>query len=283
LTAKAKKEVLVADIIRLMECIAPAVLAEDWDNCGLQVGALHWPVQKIWVALDPLLPVIEDAGRRQVDMVITHHPLIFRALQRVSLDTAEGRAIAAALKTRTAVFAAHTNLDSAVGGINDVLARKIGLQQLCALVAAESGATGADSTAARDPAGIGRIGTLASPLPVGQWAGAIKKQLGLESVKVAGNMQMEVQRAAVCSGSGGGLMTAFLHSDADVFVSGDLRYHDARAVEDAGRAFIDIGHFASESIIIEALADTLRSAIQAESWDVQVEPCRSERDPFKLV
>lgn len=269
--------VRVADMVGLMEKIAPAFLAESWDNCGLQVGDLRWPVKKVWVALDPLFSVIDAAAGQDVDLVITHHPLIFMPLRTIDLDRPEGKIIAAALNSRTAIFAAHTNLDSARDGINDELARKIGLDKLVPLVPADP------SVSAADTMGMGRVGRLKPPLTVAALAQWIKKQLGLAEVKVAGQCDRMVGKVAVCSGSGGSLLGSFLDSAAEVFVTGDSRYHDARTVEAAGRALIDIGHFASEHIMIDMLCRLLDRAVAEAGWNVRIEGCQLERDPFELI
>ncbi len=266
-----------------MEKVAPSFLAESWDNCGLQVGALQWPVRKVWVALDPLLSVVEAAAGQQVDLMITHHPLIFKPLRKIDLDTSEGKIIATALKGHVAIYAAHTNLDSASEGINDVLARKIGLDQLVPLVPAKQTEIQDGAISEIKPVGLGRIGRLNPPKTVTRLAMQIKKRFKLTKIKVAGNGDRVVGKVAVCSGGGGGLLDNFLDSEADVFVSGDLRYHDARAVEDAGRALIDIGHFASEHLIVDALFNKLARAVTEAGWDVQIAPCRMEQDPFEFI
>lgn len=283
MNTNSRQHVCVYDIIKIMEAVAPPQLAEDWDNCGLQVGHAHWPVRKIWVALDPLLSVVQAAGQNQIDLVITHHPLIFKPLSRIDLETAVGETISTALNNHTAIYAAHTNLDSASGGINDVLARKIGLTDLTALLPAVlSDAHGADSVDSQ-PTGIGRVGRLDPPVSLEQLALRIKSDFKLDGVKVAGNRQGRVHSVVVCSGSGGSLLDAFLDSDADVFISGDLKYHDARVVEDAGRSLIDIGHFASEHLIVEPLVERMAAAIRPYGWQVEIEACPLERDPFDLL
>ena len=273
-----QRPIRVADMVGLMEKIAPAFLAESWDNCGLQVGDLQWPVKKVWVALDPLLPVIDAAAGQDVDLVITHHPLIFKPLRTVDLDRPEGKIIAAALNSRTAIFSAHTNLDSARDGINNELARKIGLDGLAPLVPVDPSAPSADATM-----GMGRIGGLKPPRTVAALAQQVKKQLGLSNVKIAGRGDRMIDKVAVCSGSGGSLLGNFLDSDAQVFITGDSRYHDARTVEEADRALIDIGHFASEHIMIDMLCRLLAGEVAEAGWDVRIEACKLERDPFELV
>ena len=277
---KSSAKVCVADIIQLVAKLAPLELAETWDNCGLQVGAGEWPVQKIWVALDPLPDVIAAAGQSRVDMVITHHPLLVRPLQTLDLATSLGRVIEAAIVHHTAIYAAHTNLDSARDGLNDILARRIGLTQLSTLVPA------ANPTNASDPLlqlGLGRVGRLSKKVTVRQLADHLKSCLNIKTVKVAGDQHLKVEHVAICSGSGGSLLDDFLNSHAQVYVSGDLRYHQARSVEAAGRALIDVGHFASEHIFIDPMVQRLDTAIQEKGWPVQVAACRLEKDPFVCI
>jgi dinuclear metal center YbgI/SA1388 family protein len=277
------QSVTVADIIDVIEHLAPLALSEQWDNCGLQVGARGRQVRKVWVALDPLLSVITAAADQGIDMVITHHPLLFRSLKSIDLESAVGRVIAKAVEHHIAIYAAHTNLDSAYQGINEQLAGLLGLSYLEPLIPADTEAfDGADLSEASQ-LGLGRIGSLDPPMSVRELVVPVKRCLNLASVKIAGNTQRKAQRVAVCSGAGSSLMEAFLDSDAQIFVSGDLRYHDARAVEDAGRALIDVGHFASEKIVIDALVEQLRASAKAANWHLSIEPCRSESDPFLIV
>ena len=115
----------VSDIIHVLDNLAPPALAEEWDNIGLQVGDPSWPVRHIWIALDPTLEVVDAACRRNVDLLITHHPLIFKPLKSIIFHTPLGKIIDLATRNHLAIFAAHTNLDSAIGGVNDILADRI--------------------------------------------------------------------------------------------------------------------------------------------------------------
>ena len=120
----------VRNIIEAMQTIAPSCLAEKWDNVGLQVGDKDWTVKKIWIALDPLPEVVEAACSKGVDLLITHHPLLFKPLKSIDLSTTAGSIINTALCNEIAIFSAHTNLDKVKGGINDILADIIGLKNL---------------------------------------------------------------------------------------------------------------------------------------------------------
>jgi dinuclear metal center YbgI/SA1388 family protein len=117
----------VDQIIAVLNRLAPPRLAESWDNVGLQFGDRAWPVEKIWVALDPLPEVVAEACENEVDLLVTHHPLFFKSLKKIDCATPVGRIVSLAAAGRLAIFSAHTNLDSATGGVNDVLAGLLGL------------------------------------------------------------------------------------------------------------------------------------------------------------
>ena len=261
----------VTDIVRIVEQIAPQALAEDWDNSGMQVGSLGWPVKKMWVALDPSPEVIGAACRQKVDLLVTHHPLIFRPLKSIDFNHPLGESIRLAAKYRLAVFSAHTNLDKTPSGLNDMLAERIGLEKITPL----QGENGEPS--------FGRIGKPARRCSLRALADTVKKALDLKYVRVAGDFELAVDSVLVCSGSGSGLLKEFLLSDAQVYLSGDLRYHDALEIRQAKRGMIDIGHFASEHIMVEALAGRLTAELEALGAAVEVAAYEHEKDPFVLM
>jgi dinuclear metal center YbgI/SA1388 family protein len=269
--------VIVADIIQAMEKIAPPELAEEWDNSGLQVGSRLWPVRKIWVSLDPHPVVIQAAAAQKVDMVITHHPLLFRPLSCLDLDNPVGNILATAITSQIAVYAAHTNFDCAGDGMNDILAQRIGLKDSVPLVSEEE-CRGGDRQL-----GLGRVGILPEPMSLRELAQSIKTAMDLSMVRISGDPHLSVQQVALCSGSGSGLLDSFLATEAQVYISGDLHYHDARTTQDFGRGLIDIGHFPSERIMIESVADQLRETAGFEDWPVSIEPCYLEKDPFEYI
>lgn len=276
----------VADVIREMEHLAPSRLAEDWDNVGLQVGRGDSDVKNVWVALDPTPDVVAAACRTGVDLLVTHHPLVFKPLKSIDLATPIGQTIARAVRSGMAIFTAHTNLDSAAGGLNDLLARRIGLTDLEVLGGwADRASRGQTLAGIQDggPVGLGRIGTLPETETLHRWARHIKHLFGLESLRVAGDPDLMVRRVALCTGSGSSLLADFFASDAQVYLSGDLRYHDARAVEEKGRGLVDMGHFASEFLVVEDLARRLSKRLAAAGFDIKVTPCGLEKDPFLPV
>ncbi|WP_373499065.1 Nif3-like dinuclear metal center hexameric protein [Desulfococcus sp.] len=265
--------VTVADLIGIMDQIAPPALSEEWDNVGLQVGRKDWPVKKIWVSLDPTPAVVAAACETGVDLLITHHPLWLKPPKTIDFETPPGKIVHQSALHQLSIFSAHTNLDSVTDGINDVLAARMQLTGLVPL-AASSRAAGE---------GIGRVGTLTRPTTLASLVQAIRETSGATALRYSGDPDMAVRRVAVCSGSGSSLMGAFFASGADVYISGDLRYHDARDAEAAGRGLIDMGHFASEHIIVGILAERLRVILKKMSLPVLVAECPLEKDPFVSI
>jgi dinuclear metal center YbgI/SA1388 family protein len=262
-------------LIRIIETIAPPSLAEAWDNVGLQLGDPAAEVTSIWVALDPSPEVIEAACRSGIDLLITHHPLFFRALQKIDLRTPVGKIVERALRNGLAIFAVHTNLDAATAGLNDILARRLGLKRITALVKSDG----------QTPIvhGIGRVGALPRTLSLKALALDVKKKLGVEAVRITGNPALRVRRVALCTGSGGSMMPHFLASGAEAFVTGDVRYHEAREIEAEGLGLIDAGHFHSERLIKDEWVRTLKTAFTRRRVAVRVEACPLEKDPFSTV
>ncbi len=271
----------VAEILEIMENLVPACLAQQWDNVGLQVGDARWPVSVVRVALDATRAVVQEAVDGGGGLLITHHPLIFRPLKSIDLQSHQGALIARALAGKVAVFAAHTNLDAAVGGVNDILARRLGLEDLAPLSAGDT--QGCAAGAAQPGSGLGRVGRLPQPVELAALAADIQRRLGLAAVKICGDPRLTVERVAVCSGSGSGLMKDFFASGAQVYISGDLHYHDAMDAAAAGRGLIDVGHFASEFLVVETLARELRRRIAAAGIETEVRACAIEKDPFRLI
>ena len=145
---------------QLMAELAPLALAEPWDNVGLLLGDRRWPVRRVMTCLTVTAAVVDEAVRRQVDLLVTHHPLPFKPLGRVTSDTITGRLLLGLIGAQVAVYSAHTAFDSAADGINQLWARRLELQSIGVLVPSESVAAAAVDT---PPQGAGRHGRLAQP------------------------------------------------------------------------------------------------------------------------
>jgi dinuclear metal center YbgI/SA1388 family protein len=275
----------VAKIKEIMDELAPPMLAEEWDNVGLQIGDPRQSVRRIWVALDPTLQVVKAACQKKVDLLITHHPLIFRPLKSIDFETPAGSIIQMAAHHKLAVFSAHTNLDIARDGVNDVLAQRLELQNLTVLKPVQ-GKRAQENIATLSfgevEYGIGRIGSLAKAGSLKSLVSMVKKRLKLDFVKVAGDLEMKVTQVAICSGSGSGLMEAFLSSKAQAYISGDIHYHDALEAQSVNRAIIDIGHFPSEHLVVNALVQQLEDVISKAGIEAEIMACTIEKDPFRI-
>lgn len=268
----------VEQVLDIINGIAPSSLAEPWDNCGLSAGSLHWPVKKILVGLDPSMQVMRAAQNWAADMVLTHHPLFISPEKTIDFQHMPGSAIATAAREQIAIVCAHTNLDKAENGLNDYFARHIGVACTHALVPDPRDLDRQDNRT-----GFGRIGHPASPATLARLVDDIKTRLGIPFVRVVGDMERMVEKIALCTGSGGSMIPEFIKSGADLYITGDIKYHDARLVEEHGRALIDVGHFASEIAAKDLLSDRMMQAASLAGYDLEIKGYNQETDPFATV
>ncbi|GAA4365261.1 Nif3-like dinuclear metal center hexameric protein [Paeniglutamicibacter cryotolerans] len=270
----------VGDVLVAIEELWPASLAEGWDAVGPVVGRPERPVKRIIFAVDPTLDVIRDAVSRQADMLITHHPLLLRPVNGVAATGFKGEAIHLLIESGCALVTAHTNADSAVGGVSDVLADILGLTDIAPLAA---------SAAGLPEEGIGRVGYLESPLTLGDFAarvfGAMPAVAG--GVRVAGDREGLVHKVAVCGGAGDSLFDQVRAAEADVYVTADLRHHPASEAREAavnGRPYlIDVSHFGSEWLWLPAAAAALDNVLRDQDFEVEIGVSGINTDPWDFV
>jgi dinuclear metal center YbgI/SA1388 family protein len=260
----------VSDILTALEALAPSSLAEDWDNPGLQVGDPSRPAEKILFSLDPTLEALREAAKRGANVLLTHHPLLFRPVSRVDESTYPGSVLAEACRKGISIVAAHTNLDATEGGINDSLAQLLHLRKVQALQPKEKG-----------DVGIGRIGDLPAPLSLGALAEKIKSVLGSTFLRVSGDRDAVVRRVAVVGGAGGDLVATASRLGADVLVTGEIRHHEALFAEHMGVALVDAGHYETEKPAFELFADKLIHHLKKAGYAVSVETYSGEKPPLK--
>ena len=264
----------VKDILTALDRIAPFALAESWDNSGLQAGDPSWAVHRVLVALDVTADAMAAAAEKEADLLITHHPLVMRPEKSVDFSRMPGRVVYRSARDRIAVVAAHTNLDKARDGLNDYFAQILDI--------ACTGPLSADSDGS-EAAGIGRIGTLKQATSLKGLAQDIKRRLGIPGVRVIGALDHTISRVALCTGSGGSLTDQFLASPAEAYITGDLKYHEARDIETRGRAAVDVGHFASEHIVVDLLTDRLGQALEGQGYTLEIYGYKQEKDPFRII
>jgi dinuclear metal center YbgI/SA1388 family protein len=366
---------IVSDIIEIINSIAPFRLAEEWDNVGLQVGDPSAPVSKIMVSLDACGETVDAAIAASCQLLATHHPLIFHPLQQIDLLEPSGAVIGKALRNSLTIVSLHTNFDIAVGGVNDLLAERLGvvsttplsvtredeLVKLAVFVpkgheenvlqslfrfsgfignysecSFQTGGVGtfkplpgarpfagsvgkreyADETRVEvllrkgdleeavsaltaahpyeEPAmdlypllnkgaaeGIGRIGELEAPVSLERFTAFVKEELRVEGVRFVGHGDRLLRKVALCGGSGSSLLREAHRQGADVLVTGDLKYHEAREAQGLGLALVDIGHFASEIVMVGGLAALLEGGLRKNGFTAELVECDVERDPFR--
>ena len=254
----------VADILKYIESIAPAYMAENWDNVGLLCGRREKPVSRILVALDPFRNVIEEAIEIGADCIVTHHPLIFRnPLMAVNEDTETGRLVLELMEHGIAAINAHTNLDLAPGGVNDVLAQTLGLQDIQIINPI-------------DNYGQLRCGTVAEQ-PLSAFLAIVKENLHCEGLRYVDSGK-PVRKVAVGGGSCADEMQEALDAGCDTFVTADVKYNQFRTAYELGLNLIDAGHFHTENPTMPILAEKL--ALQFP--EVSVEFSKNHTDCMKF-
>ena len=367
----------ISDVIGIINKFAPFATAEEWDNVGLQVGDPTAPAERIMVALDPCRVAIEAAVEQQCNLLLTHHPFIFKPLKKIALSDPLGSLIAVAIKNNLSIVSLHTNLDIAAGGVNDLLARCLGLvdckplkvtgteelvklavfvplgheEQLLDALSPFSGVIGnyrdcsfqspgtgtfrplegarpfigeigirervaevrleillrrdALAPALRslmkahpyeepafdlypllnrgEPRGIGRIGELATPLSLQDFALQVKNELGAAGLRMVGAADHMVKKVAVCGGSGASLFREAHFQGADVLVTGDVKYHEAREAEDRGIALLDAGHFATELLMVQGVRELLEIELGEKNFTATITAYEGEREPFSFI
>ena len=242
------------EIMDRLEGRIPPAYAEEWDNVGLLAGSPDREVQKIYVSLDASDRAVEEAVRLRADMLVTHHPLLFSPVKRVTDEDFVGRRLIKLLQAGISYYAMHTNYDVAV--MADAAAQRMGLQ----------GAEALEVTCITDEGegGFGRIGRLAEPVCLQDYAAQVKEIFGLPSVTVYGDPGKAVLRVAVCPGSGKSFLGTAVQSGADVYVTGDIDYHTGVDAVARGIAVIDAGHYGVEHIFIQDAAAILAGLVEPD-------------------
>lgn len=254
-------------IIKQLNHLAPEYLAQDWDNIGLQIGSLDSRVSKVLLALDATPKVVEEAIHIKADMIVVHHPMIFAPLKKIIQDESTGHKVYQLIKNNINLYVMHTNFDTAFGGTNDILGRKIGLSNMEVMSPDDDGM------------GIGRIGHI-KQTTVKELSYMLKDKLQLPSVRVVSDLEKVVNKVAICTGSGMGFIQDAIAS-ADVFITGDVKFHEAQAARDAGIGVIDVGHYGSENIAMPSIKEYLDDF--ATKNNIEVIVSRINEDPFTTL
>ena len=257
----AERKLTVADVIREVDAIAPPGLAEAWDCAGLQAGKRAQEVRGVLAALDVTEEVVAEALRLGCDMIVAHHPILFRGTKTLCEDEPSGALAAALIRGGIALYTVHTALDRTHGGVNDELARRIGLTDVKVM---EDGY-----------------------VRMGNWdggdCGALLQQvccaLCVPDATLYGNPAYPARKVGLCSGSGMDYRGSA--RDTDVYITGDVTHHDALDALAEGLAILDIGHRGGELAAVDVLARGLQTALSGVEYSVRV--CVSAVNPYAFT
>ena len=260
----------VADILKFVETLAPRSMKMDWDNVGLLCGSRTTPVTKILVALDPFEHVCQEAADWGAELIVTHHPLIFQAMKAITDDTSIGRGILTLCRNNISAINAHTNLDCAPGGVNDVLAKKLAMVNIQVI-----DPSGVDENG--NEWGLLRCGEVPEQ-PLDAFLNRVKTLLHCEGLRYVDGGK-KVRKIAVGGGSCADGMLDALAAGCDTFVTADVRYNQFWDAQDLGINLIDAGHFYTENPVVPVLAEALRKAFP----ELEVKVSESHRDCMEFA
>lgn len=268
--------VTLRQVANWIEAVAPVTLAETWDHVGLQIGDWDASVSRVMTCLSVTPTVVAEALEKQVDCIISHHPLLFRPLRSIDYSTPLGALVRKICAAGINVYSCHTNYDQAREGLNHHLAQVLGLQDAVPLADHPEGAG----------VGLGRVGIPSQLLEWEQYLQFVSQRLGAKSVRIiygtARKTSVYPRRVAVCGGSGGSLIGKAAQV-ADLYITGDVDYHDALYAQDLGLEVWDFGHFYTEIGVSKWLADLIQQSAAAEEQDLEVIAAESESSPFTTM
>lgn len=234
----------VSDIIAAIERFAPLDIQEKWDNSGLCIGSPDAPVTSVLLGLDCTPELVDEAVACGADMIVTHHPLIFSGLRRISPDEPVGEAVVKAVRAGISVYAAHTTADKVIAGVSGAMARRLGLRDISVL------------DPENDGTGLGIVGNLPEPLTAAEAVKMVKERFGLQAMRTSRPVDGRISRVAMCGGSGSSLIGKAMDSGAQLYISGDISYHHFFVPK--GFMVMDIGHYESEKEIVDILFSLLK-------------------------
>ena len=256
------------DILDKIEARYPRKYACDWDNVGLLVGREDKEIQKIYIALDATDEAIEEAIANGADMLLTHHPMIFKGMKRVTQEDFIGRRIIRLIQNDMVYYAMHTNFD--VMGMADLAADYLGISDTRVLEITSVSETGEE--------GIGRYGSLKKEMTVRECCEEVKQAFSLENVKVFGDLERKVKTAAISPGSGKSVISNALQAGVDVLITGDIDHHEGIDAVAQNMTVIDAGHYGVEHIFIPYMEQYLKR--EAKELEIAVQPLTF---PFQII
>lgn len=252
----------IQQVIDEIERYAPLQLQEEWDNSGIQVGDTARKVTGVLLCTDVRMEILDEAIERNFNLIISHHPLIFHPLKKIAGQDYIQQIVAKAIKNDIAIYAAHTNMDAAAGGVNYKIAEKLDLVDITPF-----------------ESGIGVVGNLSKPMPAMQFLNKVKQAFEVKSLRYSGAIDnVVVERVATCGGAGSFLKEEAISLGAQVFVTADCKYHEFMGNEDK-IIIADIGHWESEHYTKEIFL----AVIQEKNPNFAVDFARNEHNQVNYL
>ncbi len=256
------------EIISILREQSPEEFACDWDNVGLLVGDFEQEIKKLYIALDATEETIVEAVQEGADLLLTHHPLIFRGLKKVNTQDFTGKRVMKLIQNNISYYAMHTNFD--VIGMAELAAQRMELSECQVL-----DVTWQDGQRSE---GIGRVGILPEEITLEMCIDHVKKAFEVDMVKVFGNLQQRVRRAAISPGSGKSVIECALRAKAEVLITGDIDHHEGIDAAGQGLAVIDAGHYGVEKLFIPYMVQYLED--RTKGVEVKGQPVKQ---PFLFI
>ncbi len=248
----------------IIEKRSPLELQEPWDNSGAQIRFSGRRIERVLVALEITGDVIYEAVNLGVQAIITHHPLFFDTLKNIYDDSVTGDYIIKLIQNHISVYSSHTPFDKCNGGNNDYLAK---ILHLCDIHVP-------------DETGFCRVGTIDGQCDIKEYIEQISRWLNIDKRKMSfsGDLKTQIRKVALCTGAGAEYSKMAIEWGCDLFITGDVKYHQARLASESGMNVLDIGHYGSEKIFTENMVCYLRN-----NTDLDIIKSKTDSDPFILI
>lgn len=263
----------IQEVLNAVRKAAPENLQESWDNSGIQIlSDPQGSVERVLTCLEINDDVVEEAVQKEVDLIVTHHPLFFSKYSSVRADEVEGAQTIRLIRHSISLYSAHTSFDSAEQGTNQDLAERLGLTDIVPMQPC------ADSPAA----GMGRYGQYPSEISYEEFLRLVGEACGQSLIRAAGKAPQTVKKVALCTGAGSEFMEEAQQNGADVYVTGDVKYHEARRAWDIGMCVVDAGHYGTEILFAENMAKLLKEqigdSVEILVSEVNINPFLTDRE-----
>ena len=261
--------VKIKEVLSALEKFAPLPLQESWDNAGLQVGLTEAEVSGALLCLDVTEEVIDEAVAKGCNLVVSHHPLLFRGLKTISDLTDVQRTVMKAIRQQVCVVSMHTNMDNAQGGVNFKIAEKLGLDDVKFLETKRVGEV---------ECGSGVIGTLSTPMAANDFVLKVKQTFGVACAMTNELLRRPIRRVAICGGAGDFLLDEAVGQGADAFITGEMHYHQYFGYEQRVQICV-IGHYQSEQFTSEIFRDIINEKCPG----VRTEIAETNTNPINYI